>query len=178
MCENESMRKVLVVIDMQNDFIDGSLGSQDAQAIVFSVVDEINSWDGDIVYTLDTHYCNYLATNEGLHLPIPHCIENTEGHQLNSKIAEAIFNKCPNAFGFEKHTFSSITLAQWIYHKYDFVTIVGLCTDICVISNALCIKAFNPEAEIAVVANCCAGTILEKHKAALDVMQSCQITII
>lgn len=173
------MKNLLVIIDMQNDFIDGSLGSQDAQAIVSNVVNKINSWDGDIVYTLDTHDEFYLNTNEGMKLPIKHCIEGTEGHQLNFKIAEAIsFSNCSNALGFKKHTFGSITLAEWISHKYDFVTIVGLCTDICVVSNALLIKAYNPDIEIVVDKDCCAGTSKPKHNMALATMESCQITII
>lgn len=170
------MKKLLVVVDMQNDFIDGSLGSQDAQMIVPNVVDKINSWDGDIAYTLDTHFDNYLETSEGKHLPIKHCIQETHGHELNYNVLSAIVN-IPYAKRFEKTRFGSVSLAQWSV-IYDYIEIVGLCTDICVVSNALLIKAYNSEAEIIVDSNCCAGVTKERHMAALKTMESCQITII
>ncbi len=170
------MKKLLVVVDMQNDFIDGSLGSQDAQMIVPNVVNKINSWDGDIAYTLDTHFDNYLETSEGKHLPIKHCIQETPGHELNYNVLSAIV-KIPYVKRFEKTRFGSVSLAQWSV-IYDYIEIVGLCTDICVVSNALLIKAYNSEAEIIVDSSCCAGVTKERHMAALKTMESCQITII
>lgn len=172
------MKKLLIVIDMQNDFIDGAFGSKEAQQIVPKVVNKINSWDGDIAYTLDTHFDNYSETYEGCYLPV-HCIYATNGYYLTPDVASAFREKTKEIKPFHKSTFSSIELALWIWGlRYDYIEIVGLCTDICVISNAMLIKAYNPEAEIVVVADCCAGSTKEKHEAALSVMQSCLITII
>lgn len=170
------MKKLLVIVDMQNDFIDGSLGSIEAQMIVPKVVEKIDSWDGDIAFTLDTHFENYLHTNEGVHLPIEHCIFQTKGYELNSKVLNAIERTNNKVSKFSKLTFGSIALARWAY-QYDYIEIVGLCTDICVVSNALLIKAYNHEAEIVVISDCCAGTTIDKHNAALEVMASCQINI-
>lgn len=170
------MKKLLVVVDMQNDFIDGSLGSIEAQMIVPKIVEKIDSWDGDIAFTLDTHFENYLYTNEGVHLPIEHCIFQTKGYELNSKVLNAIERTNNKVLKFSKLTFGSVALAMWAY-QYDYIEIVGLCTDICVVSNALLIKAYNHEAEIVVISDCCAGTTIDKHNAALEVMTSCQINI-
>lgn len=174
------MKKLLVIIDMQNDFITGALGSNAALDILPVAIDKIKNWRGDIAYTKDTHYSDYLDTNEGKHLPIPHCIYDTFGWELRPEIKDAILeSKYSMIYGEEKQSFGSPDLAKWILNnKYDYIEIMGLCTDICVVSNALCIKAFNPEAEIKVVANCCAGTTIEAHKEALDIMQNCHIDII
>lgn len=168
----------LVVIDMQRDFITGALGTKEARAIVDNVVNKINSFDGQIVVTLDTHQDNYLDTQEGKKLPIPHCVEQTDGWLLNNKVREALKNKKDVDF-IKKSTFGSSYLPfKKFYGRDDKIIFVGVCTDICVISNALLLKADNSEAEIIVDASCCAGTTPEKHLAALEVMKSCQIDII
>jgi len=177
------MKKLLVVIDCQNDFIDGSLGTPEAKAIVKSVVEKIKSFDGDVFVTYDTHFDNtYLESNEGKHLPVKHCIIHTDGWQLNPEI-EAAFRERLNASNgnyeqcvFMKETFGSVKLGQAIKNAlYDYVEIVGLCTDICVISNALVIKAFSPAIQIVCDYSCCAGVTPELHNAAKMVMGSCQI---
>lgn len=176
------MKRLLVVVDMQNDFVNGSLGTPEAQAIVPNVVNKINNWNGAIVSTLDTHSENYLNTREGKHLPAPHCIEKTDGHRLNKEVYKALKNKeddysCLNIL--QKRTFGSTALPEIIRDtNIEHIELVGLCTDICVVSNALLIKANYPEVDIVVDANCCAGTTPEKHKAALEVMKSCQIDVI
>lgn len=173
------MKKLLVVVDMQNDFITGSLGTAEAVAIVPNVVEKIKNWDGEVVSTRDTHYLNYLETKEGKHLPVLHCIINTRGHQLNKEVVGALFSKLHYRFDLSKFTFGSTALPELIRgHNYDYIELVGLCTDICVISNALLLKANYPEMDIAVDASCCAGTTPENHKAAIQVMKMCQIDII
>ena len=162
------MKKLLVVVDMQNDFIDGSLGTTEAIAIVPNVVAKINNWDGDIIATQDTHYQNYLETREGKHLPIPHCIINTYGHKINDTV-----------FSANKLTFGSTELPKLICGQgYDYIELVGLCTDICVISNAMLLKANYPEIDIAVDSSCCAGVTPESHSAAITTMKMCQIDVI
>lgn len=171
-------KKLLVVIDMQNDFITGPLGNEECRKIVPNVVNKTESVlknnAADIAYTLDTHKTNYLETQEGKNLPVIHCIENTHGWMLIPELQEIQAEK-----SFCKPTFGSIELAEWIKeNEYTEVELVGVCTDICVISNAFVIKALNPEVKIIVDAACCAGLTPEKHKAALDVMQSCQVNVI
>lgn len=171
-------KKLLVVIDMQNDFITGPLGNEECRKIVPNVVNKTESVlknnAADIAYTLDTHKTNYLETQEGKNLPVIHCIENTHGWMLIPELQEIQAEK-----SFCKPTFGSIELAEWIKeNEYTEVELVGVCTDICVISNAFVIKAVNPEVKIIVDATCCAGLTPEKHKAALDVMQSCQVNVI
>lgn len=173
------MKKFLVVVDMQKDFVDGALGTKEAQAIVDNVVNKINTFDGEIIATYDTHYENYIDTLEGKNLPVPHCIKGTDGFELDKKVAQALDKK-----GFtpvEKLTFGSVDLPKVIKEaakEEEFtVELVGLCTDICVVSNALLLKATYPEAEIAVDANCCAGVSVETHNAALSTMRCCQIII-
>jgi len=177
------MKRLLVVIDCQNDFIDGALGTPEAKAIVNSVINKIRSFDGNVCVTYDSHFDNsYLDSNEGKHLPVKHCIVHTDGWQLNPEI-EAAFRERLNATNggydqsvFMKETFGSVKLAETIKNeKFDYVEIVGLCTDICVISNALVIKAFSPEIQIACDYSCCAGVTPELHNAAKMVMGSCQI---
>lgn len=173
------MRKVLVVIDMQNDFIDGALGTAEAVKIVPKVVEKMLQYDPENIYlTRDTHYENYLETQEGRNLPVEHCIEGTPGWQLRGEIAEA----ARGAAIVDKPTFGSNKLAgmlmvQRAQESMEF-ELVGLCTDICVVSNALLLKAAMPEAPITVDASCCAGVTPEKHRAALETMKSCQIRII
>lgn len=173
------MRKVLVVVDMQNDFVDGTLGSNEAVAIVDNVVNKINEFDGEIIVTYDTHYDNYMETREGKYLPVPHCIEGTDGWQLNDKVENALVGK--NATRIKKPTFGSVRLVDVLIdvdEKDTEVTLIGLCTDICVVSNAMLLKANYPEMDIIVDASCCAGVSVESHNAALTTMKMCQIKVI
>lgn len=181
------MRKILIVIDMQKDFIDGALGTKEAEAIVPSVIAKMHEYDPkDIWATRDTHEKNYLETQEGKMLPVPHCIRGTEGWQLHPEVARLV----PSDHIIDKPTFGSIVLAKDISvlaiasdcknfdGKPDLeVTLVGLCTDICVVSNALILKALLPEVPIKVIASCCAGVTPAKHEAALETMRSCQIIV-
>lgn len=173
------MRKLLIVIDMQNDFIDGALGTQEAVDIVPKVVDKIKNWDGEIITTQDTHYENYLETSEGKHLPVPHCIDGSEGHHINKDIFKALSASSQDRAYLDKPTFGSTALPEIIRGKrYDRIELIGVCTDICVVSNALILKANYPETEIFVDASCCAGTTKDNHAAAIQVMKMCQINII
>lgn len=168
-------RKILVVVDMQNDFIDGALGTPEAVKIVPAVYEKIKNFDGDIVFTMDTHSSIYLETQEGKNLPVEHCIKGTDGWKLNEKIEP--LSQCCRIF--EKPTFGSVELANFITGgNYSEVEIIGLCTDICVISNALLIKAFLPETPITVDSSCCAGVTPESHGNALTAMKMCQINIV
>lgn len=169
------MSKLLVVVDMQKDFVDGSLGTAEAVKIVPFVAEEIENFDGDVVFTLDTHSSIYLETQEGKNLPVPHCIKGTNGWRLDKAIE-------PLSLGrriFEKPTFGSVELAEFVANgDYDDITLIGLCTDICVLSNAMLIKAFLPEVKVSVKASCCAGVTPESHENALSAMKMCQINII
>ncbi len=173
------MKKILILVDLQNDFIDGALGSAEAVEIVPRTVEKIKAHDGDIFLTLDTHYENYMETSEGENLPVPHCIKGTNGHALNQQIKDALTGRIYTTV--EKNTFGSIVLPQIIEQRYKGEQICfelcGLCTDICVVSNALMLKANFPEVPISVDASCCAGVTPEKHKAALETMRSCQIYV-
>lgn len=169
------MKKILVVVDMQNDFIDGSLGTKEAVEITDKVTEKIKAFDGEVVFTLDTHSSIYLLTQEGKNLPVEHCVKGTEGWELNEKIKD-LATDCKI---FEKPTFGSVELANFIADGgYKEVEIIGLCTDICVISNALLIKAYLPEVKITVDSSCCAGVTPESHDNALSAMKMCQINII
>ena len=173
------MRNLLVVVDMQNDFIDGSLGTKEAVAIVDNVIAEIAKYDTkDIFATRDTHPENYLETQEGKNLPVVHCVKGTDGWQVNEKVKTAL----KDAVVIDKPTFGSKILAEEITkiaEKEDItVTLVGLCTDICVISNAILLKAFYPEIPIFVDASACAGVTPQSHKNALEAMKVCQIDIV
>lgn len=166
--------KTLIVIDMQNDFIDGTLGTPEAQAIVPNVkkkIEEYKARGDEIIFTADTHYADYLETNEGKHLPIKHCIVDTYGWQIHSEI------DIKHYLHLGKETFGYIHWREWMDRYIDEIELVGLCTDICVVSNALILKAAFLEAEVTVDASCCAGTTPENHKAALQVMKSCQINV-
>lgn len=174
------MNKLLIVIDMQNDFVSGSLGTEEAKQIIPNVVDLVKRYDEDkyysgIIFTRDTHGKDYLNTTEGKYLPIKHCIEGTPGWCIIDELQEftyAIIDK--NKFGYNK----------WKEYFFDMtkmptqITLVGLVTDICVITNAILLKTLLPDTRIIVDASCCAGTTPEKHKAALGVMKSCQIEVI
>ena len=158
---------ILIIVDMQNDFITGVLGNTQCRAVVSNVVKKVNHTDADIVYTLDTHGEDYLDTQEGKKLPVKHCIKGTLGWKLIPEL-EHIQEKTH----FEKNTFGSTGLAEWIREQgYTEVELIG------VISNAMTIKAFNPEVEISVAAGCCAGVTPQSHKTALEAMKGCQIRI-
>ena len=172
------MKKILVVIDMQNDFIDGTLGTKEAKQIVPLVVSKIHSYPQDCLYaTRDTHPENYLETQEGRNLPVSHCIEGTKGWEIRKEIADAM----PGAEIINKPTFGSVVLAQELMERNARepieVELVGLCTDICVVSNALLIKAILPEIVVKVDPGCCAGVTPQSHEAALATMRACQIQI-
>ena len=169
---------VLIVVDMQNDFITGTLGTQEAQAIVPAVVEKIRRFDGTVLFTQDTHGEDYLQTQEGRNLPVEHCIRGTWGWELEPRV-EAVRNSAP----IEKPTFGSKGLADVLKARntceepLEEIQLVGLCTDICVISNALLLKAYLPEVKITVDASCCAGVTPESHQRALRAMKACQVEI-
>lgn len=175
-------KKFLIVVDMQKDFIDGTLGTGEARAIVDSAAERIRACREAgyrVIATLDTHEENYLDTAEGRKLPVRHCIRETDGWQLNEKIRDAL----GDGILVEKHTFGSIRLPEIIRENTEpedqiLIELEGLCTDICVVSNALLLKAYFPEARIAVNEACCAGVTPGTHRAALETMRSCQIDII
>lgn len=181
--------KVLVVVDMQNDFIDGPLGSLNAQAIVHRVVDKIAAHDGPLLATQDSHDLSYLDTQEGKLLPVPHCLLDSDGWQLAEPIRRAFQERAEHKtrHGIPpqvvcKPTFGSPLLAETLVkmdqeRMIDEIVLVGLCTDICVISNALLLKAFLPEVKITVDAACCAGVTPERHRTALAAMKACQINV-
>lgn len=174
------MKKFLVVVDMQNDFIDGALGTKEAVGIVPFVVKKIQTFDGEIFVTYDTHFENYTETLEGKNLPVPHCIKGTEGHKLNSDVQKALYGKKYTEV--EKLTFGSVDLPDLIKQaagdREFSIELIGLCTDICVISNALLLKANFPETRISVDSACCAGVTPDSHRAALTAMKMCQINVI
>lgn len=172
------MMKALVVVDMQNDFITGSLGTEEAQKIVSAVTKRISAaaaegWE--IVFTMDTHHADYLSTQEGKNLPVVHCVKGTDGFALAPEV-EALSAGCRR---FEKNTFGSVQLASYLREKQaEEVELIGLCTDICVISNAMLIKAFLPETKVSVKADCCAGVTPQSHENALSAMKMCQISVL
>lgn len=174
------MKKVLVVVDMQKDFVDGALGSQEAVAIVENVVKKIEGFEGDIIVTYDTHFENYMDTQEGKNLPVPHCIKGTAGWELDEKVQAALNKK--EFVSIEKPTFGSVALPKYIRENYTpkeiEVELIGLCTDICVVSNALLLKANFLETKVSVDATCCAGVTVDSHKAALTTMGMCQVKVI
>lgn len=186
--------KIVVVVDMQNDFVTGPLGSPEAQAIVPVMVDRLKEYDDGntlVLFTKDTHFNDYLETQEGQNLPIQHCIYMTDGwsicKDISSYVDHANFlhyssGKIINS-RILKDTFGSISLGELIKDasekaNVESITFMGVCTDICVVSNALLTKAFVPDIPVIVDASCCAGTTVEKHKAALETMKSCQIKVV
>ena len=171
------MRKILIVVDMQNDFVDGALGTPEAQAIIPAACAKIREFDGEIFVTMDTHFDNYLQTHEGKNLPVIHCGKNTHGWQLNDRIQEALSGK--NYTAVEKSGFGAKSLPKALGEGKKEITMIGLCTDICVVSNALLLKTADPDVEeITVDSACCAGVTPHKHNAALETMRSCQIRVI
>ena len=168
------MKKALIVIDMQKDFVSGSLANAAAQAIVMPIVKRIDGFRGAVFATRDTHGKDYLSSPEGKRLPITHCIKGTNGWQIVTEIAHALEFK--NAVIFDKPTFGTL---EWNFLKdFDEIELVGTCTDICVVSNALVIKTLFPAMQVKVNAPLCAGTSVENHESALRVMKSCQIEIV
>lgn len=164
--------KALIVVDVQNDFITGALGSKEAVAIIPNVkkkIEEYVSAGNKVIFTRDTHSENYLNTNEGKNLPVVHCVEGTDGW----KIVEGL--DVPNCSYVNKPTFGWL---GWGSHKFEEIELIGVCTDICVVSNALILKAMYPEIQITVDASCCAGVTPESHRAALTTMKSCQINVV
>ena len=165
------MKKTLIVIDMQNDFIDGSLGTKEAEAIVKNVkakIQEYKSRGDEIIFTRDTHHDDYMESNEGKHLPVVHCIEGTDGWQIKDVLdteGAVIIDK--PSFGY----------TGWGDYKFEEVELIGLCTDICVVSNALFIKALFPEIKVSVDSSCCAGVTPESHESALMTMKMCQVEV-
>lgn len=172
--------KFLIVIDMQKDFIDGALGTPEAAAILPAVVQAVHSFEGTVLFTRDTHGPDYLQTQEGRNLPVPHCIRGSAGWQLAPQLQEYAAIHASQIF--DKPTFGSRALADFLLEAHatesiEEITLAGLCTDICVISNALNLKAALPEVPISVIESCCAGVTPESHKTALRAMQMCQIII-
>lgn len=168
--------KVLVVVDMQNDFIDGALGTKEAVAIVPNVVEKIKSYEGKkIIFTRDTHEVNYMETQEGKNLPVPHCIRGTKGWELNPEIESLRKEEA-----IDKPSFGSLGLASCLkeFDDIESIEFVGLCTDICVISNVMIAKAALPEVLVIVDASCCAGVTQESHKNALEAMKMCQVRVV
>lgn len=177
------MSKILIVVDMQNDFITGSLGTKEAEAIVEKVVKKIETYKKQgyqVLYTRDTHNEMYLTTNEGKKLPVIHCVKGTTGWNLAPAVQKTVTSEEQI---YDKETFGAIQLGEKIKYLSEEepdleIELVGLCTDICVISNALLIKAYVPEIAISVDAACCAGVTPESHTNALNAMKMCQIEIL
>lgn len=176
--------KLLVVVDMQTDFVDGALGTAESVAIVPAVCNKIRTFDGEILTTMDTHYEDYLVTQEGSQLPVIHCVCGGNGWKFNEDVKKSLVIRNDVWTGtFPKETFGSVDLAEHIQTlivkgvDIDEIVLIGLCTDICVISNALLLKAFLPEIKITVDAKCCAGVTPESHENALKAMKMCQINI-
>lgn len=172
----EREKKLLVVVDMQNDFIGGALGTQEAQSILPAVrarIADARKEGEEVAFTRDTHGEDYLSSQEGKNLPVPHCIAGTAGHEIAAGLCLA------GERVFDKPAFGSIELAAYVKERgFAAVELVGVCTDICVISNALLIKAFCPEAEVCVRAGCCAGVTPQSHQTALAAMRACQVKIL
>ena len=167
--------KYLIVVDMQNDFIDGALGSPEAVAIVPHVKEKIEHFDGKVLFTRDTHETNYLTTQEGRNLPVEHCIKGTDGWQIRPEL-----DALRQTDAIDKPTFGSTALVHFLQKEKDIesIELIGLCTDICVISNAMLIKAAFPEVPVTVDAKCCAGVTPQSHQNALDAMKMCQIKVV
>ena len=167
--------KYLIVVDMQNDFIDGALGTAEAVSIVPYVKSVIENFDGKVIFTRDTHFENYMETQEGKNLPVPHCIKGTDGWQIRAEL-----DALRKTEAIDKVTFGSKDLVEILKNEGDIesITFVGLCTDICVISNVMIVKAFYPEIPLIVDAKACAGVTPESHTNALNAMKMCQVTVI
>lgn len=176
----ENMKKYLIVIDVQNDFVTGALGSDEAVAILPTIRKKIAEFEGEVIFTQDTHQTDYLETQEGNLLPVPHCINGSDGWQIVSEIAQmapvrASKSYCKPGFGSRELAIDLLTIHQT--SGIESIELIGLCTDICVVTNALLLKSFLPEVPITVDALCCAGTTPDNHQKALSTMQNCQIRI-
>ena len=171
------MQNILMVVDMQKDFIDGALGTAEAVAIVPNVEKKIQEFQGEVIFTRDTHEENYMETQEGKNLPVPHCIRGTAGWEIDASLQKYVTGKC-----IDKPTFGSIELGVYLKEldekePIETITLIGLCTDICVISNAMIAKATLPEVKVVIDSACCAGVTPESHQNALEAMKMCQIVI-
>lgn len=172
------MKKMLIVVDMQNDFVTGCLGTKEAVEITPSIAQYVQDFDGEVIFTRDTHHEDYMETQEGKKLPVMHCVEGTEGWQIVPQL-RCLAEEGSGCQVFDKPTFGSTQLAQMIAEKAPLeVQLVGVCTGICVLSNAVMIKAFAPEIPIRVIANLCACVTPESHETALKAMETCQIEVI
>ena len=172
------MQDILVVVDMQNDFITGVLGTPEARSILPRVVEKVNGFAGEVICTLDTHGKDYMEKQEGRCLPVAHCVAGTSGHALCGELLA--LEQIRRAEKFEKSTFGSLALMEALEKRANTIssiTYIGVCTDICVVSNVLLVKAALPEIPVIVDASCCAGVTQEKHFAALETLRSCQVQI-
>ena len=172
------MQNILLVIDMQNDFIDGALGTKEAVEIVPAVKKKIEQFDGTVLFTRDTHETWYLQTQEGKNLPVEHCIRGTDGWQIRPELDALRKTEAIDKETFGAKELGGILLDMDEENEIGSITLIGLCTDICVISNAMLVKAFLPEVPVIVDASCCAGVTPESHETALKAMQACQIQIV
>ena len=171
------MQKLLVVVDMQNDFIDGALGTKEAVAIVPNVKAKIEGFEGTVLFTRDTHGHEYMSTQEGQNLPVPHCIKGTEGWEIRAELEALRTTEAIDKVTFGSSELPNKLLAMNEVEPIESITFVGLCTDICVISNVMVTKAFLPEVPVIVDAACCAGVSPETHKNALEAMKVCQVKV-
>ncbi|MCQ2492519.1 MAG: cysteine hydrolase [Lachnospiraceae bacterium] len=172
------MQKLLLVIDMQNDFIDGALGTKEAVAIVPNVKKKIENFDGTVIFTRDTHFEDYMETQEGRNLPVPHCIMGTEGWQIRPELDALRTTKAIDKVTFGSSALGDLLVSMDQEDAIESIEIIGLCTDICVISNAMIAKAYLPEVPITVDSSCCAGVTPQSHDNALEAMKMCQIAVI
>lgn len=173
-------KKYLIVVDMQQDFVYGALGSEEARRIVPQVVEKAANFDGEVIFTQDTHEADYLSTQEGRNLPVEHCLSGSAGWELIAPLKEICEKE--NRRSYPKGTFGCLSLAGDLRAEQEkqgiaSIELIGVCTDICVVSNALLLKAYMPEVPILVDSSCCAGVTPEKHEAALETMRSCQIAV-
>lgn len=171
------MQDLLIVVDMQNDFIDGALGTPEAVAVLPHVLDKIKGFSGKVLFTRDTHFENYLDTQEGKNLPVPHCIRGTDGWQIRAELDALRTTEPIDKLTFGSSELGGILLRENAENPIGSITLIGLCTDICVISNALLAKTFLPEVPVVVDAACCAGVTPQSHQTALSAMKMCQIKI-
>lgn len=175
------MHELLVIVDMQNDFLTGALGTAEGQAILPAVTDFVRGWAGELVFTRDTHTPDYLNTQEGKNLPVVHCVKGTEGWQLAGELDALAKQRGCKVF--DKPAFGSTELAHWAAARhaqqpFDRISLAGVCTDICVISNALLLKAALPEVPVQVYGSLCAGVSPESHTRALEAMRVCQVQVV
>ena len=171
------MQDILIVVDMQNDFIDGALGTEEAVKIVPLVKNKIENFNGKVLFTRDTHFENYMQTQEGTNLPVPHCIKGTNGWEIRPELDALRVTEPIDKLTFGSSELGSILTEENQKNPIKSITFIGLCTDICVISNAMIAKAFLPEVPIIVDAKCCAGVTVQSHKNALNAMKMCQIKV-